>query len=416
MGVICLMPEHNINDAFWDDPEVMRLKMVPRMLFNYCMQSPRANLFGIYRLGFETIHKHLCLTRQQAIAAFVELSAKGFVHYDVEREVVWVVNRARFAARSPRHWLGIGRVLECLYKSPLVGHFIRYYHQRLIGRGKQRFCALDDGAAAELTELSGPLPNQPLYRWLKEQADPSHRLSTGQVTEPQMSLLGYREPQLSEFSSGQSYPTGTHVEVDVEEKLSTDSRTSNKNSLSAGAHARSNDDANLTSITEAVTHIEACQTGRLEADKAVSPTAPPGPEPPPPPEPPPHNLAITRLWSEQEAARSAIRAEGIDPTTRAFGLVPGHTHLAAVKARVDEHGEEACRYVLACFAAEARAKGTLRYFNGTTNWDPVRFARMLGSSPELEAKRSERSAKRGPPANPYAGVVERLADGSTRTL
>lgn len=93
------------------------------------------------------------------------------------------------------------------------------------------------------------------------------------------------------------------------------------------------------------------------------------------------------LWCEQERLRSELRDDGIDPTHRALGLTPSRERLesSGVVDAVRVHTDEELRHVLAVLAAEARAKRSLRWLNGMSNWHPRTMARALGMTPESAA-------------------------------
>jgi hypothetical protein len=393
--------EHNINDSIWDDPRVLRLKQIPRNLLLYMMCSPRANIFGIYRLDFQSIERHQGITRQQAIGALLELSASELAHYDLQREVVWVVGRADECARSPSHWKDtLWRALSGLYRSPLVAAFVQYYRNREIVTTNSSFIAVDDARADRIVgHLSSPLPSMPFHLWLKRCHEPTHRLSTATADcgeTPQLSLL-----DSSRDKKFKQIPTLLEVEVEVEVggDLETPEDPRTPDARSAGARTRSNEGANGNEAARPALSVVPPPSAPQQPPEPLQPTPPqsctrPAGRPPTrrvgtqaTPEPP-HDPAILRLWSAQESARSELRAAGIDPHSRPLGLVPGKTHTALLRERLAEHGEGVCQHVLACFVAEARRKSTLEFLNGITNWRDQGFARMMASSPEREKSRA----------------------------
>lgn len=94
------------------------------------------------------------------------------------------------------------------------------------------------------------------------------------------------------------------------------------------------------------------------------------------------DIAI-RLWSLQNQMRQEI-----NPRTR--GLVATDK---AIKAVVDileaGYSEDDCVHVLSSYAAEARAKGTIEWFNGETNWIEKNFRRTLGRDVGAGSGRTE---------------------------
>lgn len=99
------------------------------------------------------------------------------------------------------------------------------------------------------------------------------------------------------------------------------------------------------------------------------------------------------IWSEQERLRRVLRGEGVSPTARALphGL-EGHRELLArisesAAAGGIDRAREDCEHVLAVCVAEARAIGSLQFFNGH-QWQSKRWAVAMGMTPEEAAQRS----------------------------
>lgn len=118
------------------------------------------------------------------------------------------------------------------------------------------------------------------------------------------------------------------------------------------------------------------------------------------------------LWREQEDLRRQIREEGIDPQARA--LMPSPDAEREVLARIDEATELGrslddaaadARHVLAVYAAEARAKRTLRHFDGN-QWQAKRYRAALARTPD--------SVRDGVPPVRRPGEPEPLAPGVQR--
>lgn len=94
-----------------------------------------------------------------------------------------------------------------------------------------------------------------------------------------------------------------------------------------------------------------------------------------PPEPPADDVA--ELWELQDRLRREC-----DPHVRSLAMTSKRRR--AVAARVAEQGREACEHVLRVYAAEAKRKASIQWFNGVTNWRPDNFDRALSRQPGAE--------------------------------
>lgn len=109
------------------------------------------------------------------------------------------------------------------------------------------------------------------------------------------------------------------------------------------------------------------------------------------------------IWAEQESALAELRASGIDPASRPLGLLS--SAKAELIRRISERAAGAdlqvaaadCRHALAVWLAEAEAKHTLRFFDGS-HWKADRFQKALVLSPkavvELYREQQERERRR----------------------
>jgi hypothetical protein len=110
------------------------------------------------------------------------------------------------------------------------------------------------------------------------------------------------------------------------------------------------------------------------------------------------------LWSEQETATAALRAEGIGKGTRALGLL--NPAKAELVRRISERAStgslqdarDDCQHVLAVLLVEARAKRTLKYLNGN-HWAAKNFNNAL----------SRKAGEDGRKRTSAEGMAERAA-------
>ena len=109
------------------------------------------------------------------------------------------------------------------------------------------------------------------------------------------------------------------------------------------------------------------------------------------------------LWNEQESLRRQIKSEGIDAQARSLMLAPDVER--EILARIDEaialgRTLEDIRadgmHALSVYAAEARAKRTLRYFDGN-QWRADRFRAALARTTDSVAADPMRPLRAVPP-------------------
>lgn len=70
-------------------------------------------------------------TQSRVQNALDELAAKPLVKWDPEHEVIWVVNRVRYANRSPKVARAMQKEVERAPTSPLVVEFVEKYGAQL---------------------------------------------------------------------------------------------------------------------------------------------------------------------------------------------------------------------------------------------------------------------------------------------
>lgn len=83
-----------IKPAIWNRPKFKSLSCDGKLLGMYLMTNPQFEMVGIYRLGKHYMAKDTGLTSKQLEETLSELIEKNFCQYDVETEVVWVVDMA----------------------------------------------------------------------------------------------------------------------------------------------------------------------------------------------------------------------------------------------------------------------------------------------------------------------------------
>ena len=133
-----------VERGFWSDETVGGLSTDARLLFLWSWTNPRATIAGLYPVGQGPMRAALDRPDEARGArvrdALAELDAAGLVRYDDENEVLWVVNRARYANRSPATVKGMEREWRECPPSPLRDAFKRKYG-RVLELGRKRGAA-----------------------------------------------------------------------------------------------------------------------------------------------------------------------------------------------------------------------------------------------------------------------------------
>jgi hypothetical protein len=121
--------------ATWDDPQFQSLGTDARLLFLWSWTNPRAAICGLYHASERMLRRAISdqplAEVERTWAALEELAAKPLLKYDAEAEVVFVVNRAKYANRSPKVAQRMQTEVEACPSSPLVGEFVNRYGEML---------------------------------------------------------------------------------------------------------------------------------------------------------------------------------------------------------------------------------------------------------------------------------------------
>jgi hypothetical protein len=123
----------------WNDPAFLELSTDARLLFVWTWTAPANALCGLYHVSPRMLERALeerpgasdGELRARVRAALLELAAKPLVLYDDDAEVLWVVNRARYANRSPKVAVLLRREVEECPPSPLKEKFVIAHGDRL---------------------------------------------------------------------------------------------------------------------------------------------------------------------------------------------------------------------------------------------------------------------------------------------
>lgn len=120
--------------ATYGDEAYVDLPTDARLLFIWSWTNERAAICGLYHASMRTMQKAIdapLASVDRVNAALAQLADKPLVHYDEDNEVIWVVNRARYANRSPKVARAMQKEVEACPSSPLVGEFVDQYGEML---------------------------------------------------------------------------------------------------------------------------------------------------------------------------------------------------------------------------------------------------------------------------------------------
>ncbi len=125
--------------ATWNDQAFIELSTDARLLFIWSFTSPPSALCGLYYVSPRQLERALeerpgassDPLRARVRDALLELARKPMVLYDDDAEVLWVVNRARYANRSPKVRVLLAREVRECPPSPLRDRFLEVYAQAL---------------------------------------------------------------------------------------------------------------------------------------------------------------------------------------------------------------------------------------------------------------------------------------------
>lgn len=128
-----------VQHAVHDDPAYVELDADARLLFLWSFTNPDATLCGLYRASWRQLAGALAPLNgrvppemdARVEAALNALEQKPLLLYDEDTEVLWVVNRARHANRSPKVATAMRREYERCPASQLKAQFRTRYGRQL---------------------------------------------------------------------------------------------------------------------------------------------------------------------------------------------------------------------------------------------------------------------------------------------
>jgi hypothetical protein len=93
-----------VDDKLWTDEKFLGLSADAKVLFIWSWQPPHSAVCGLFNVDLEEMCEALApdATIVRVQAALEELMRAGMIVYDPEPGVLWVVNRVKYAPKSPK--------------------------------------------------------------------------------------------------------------------------------------------------------------------------------------------------------------------------------------------------------------------------------------------------------------------------
>jgi len=83
-----------IKPSFWHSKKTVQMDPESKLLAIYLMTSPSFQMVGIYHIPKVTLHSHTGLPLEVIDRCLSALEAIGFLHYDENQQIVWVIDMA----------------------------------------------------------------------------------------------------------------------------------------------------------------------------------------------------------------------------------------------------------------------------------------------------------------------------------
>jgi hypothetical protein len=127
-----------VDSQMYGDPAYRELSTDARLLFIWSWTNPQSTICGLYGCSVRQMQLALGDTRlgmepmsDRVLAALEQLARKPLVEYDEDNEVLWVINRVRYANRSPKVARAMQKEVEKCPPSPLIERFVAQYGRTL---------------------------------------------------------------------------------------------------------------------------------------------------------------------------------------------------------------------------------------------------------------------------------------------
>jgi hypothetical protein len=128
-----------VTEDLWTDAKFLKLSSEARLLFIWSWMPPHANVCGIYKCSLRDLERALGASvvngsqglRERVERALDELRSLNMLHFDGENEVLWVVNKVKYVAKTAKTAAFMQKELRRVPDSPLVEQFVRKWGRML---------------------------------------------------------------------------------------------------------------------------------------------------------------------------------------------------------------------------------------------------------------------------------------------
>lgn len=125
-----MMSYARIDEGFWTDPKIKSLPIEGKIIAAWLFTNPHRHFSGIYYLPKVLIGDEIGLSIGVSDKNLKYLEDIGFLKYDYQYSVVWVVNMLRhqtMGVLNEKQSKGISTQLKTLHGCPLIKDFLKRY-------------------------------------------------------------------------------------------------------------------------------------------------------------------------------------------------------------------------------------------------------------------------------------------------
>ena len=115
--------------SYWNHPKTRGLPFHAKAIYQYLWTNEYTHVSGIYRIKKANILDELDLKSSEFDKFFQVLIKNGLIHWDADRQIIWVVSMLehQIKTRNDKIKAGIVAHLDTLYHTPLIPLFLKYY-------------------------------------------------------------------------------------------------------------------------------------------------------------------------------------------------------------------------------------------------------------------------------------------------
>jgi len=152
------MGYRKVDGKFWTDPVVKKLTCDEKLLFLYCITSPRTHYSGIYYNPLPMIQYETGIDLKGLRKAFGTLRKGLMVYFSEDTGVVFVKNLIKFQKLNANETKGVFNHLPEIQDKEILSIFLDTYPE-FSGSNKEPYLTLPKPFLNPLLTLPKPLPN-----------------------------------------------------------------------------------------------------------------------------------------------------------------------------------------------------------------------------------------------------------------